>query len=278
MLTPLAAFWLPKFLVLLLQLLNFKLSIFMALIKRILVSLSLIAFFQWLTHPYILFFCGDFNTTIDPVIDHRGCNPDFSWAYNWPRSAANFMTNFDLVDIWRQRYPHVRAFTWNRPCGSQASRLDMSWISSHITDHVQHVEILPFFFGPTIVISTFAFGYHLCPNGGLGFGSLILCCYVMPNMSLPNFGGWQSEKLAFPSLSLWWDAGKARIKDLSHAFSRHSAHQRRSQIQFLRPSLISLQRRLDAGEDVSHLIATLKTELTAVPGRWHSGSRLRTMG
>ena len=46
-------------------------------------------------------FCDDFNTTVDPVIDRRGCNPDSSWAYNWPRSAANFMTNFNLVDIWR---------------------------------------------------------------------------------------------------------------------------------------------------------------------------------
>ena len=83
----------------------------------------------------------------------------------------------------------------------------------------------------------------------------------MPN-SLRNFGeDWQSEKLAFPSLSLWWDAGKARIKDLSRASSRHSARQRRSQIQFSWSSLISLHRPLDAGEDVSRLIAAAKTEL-----------------
>lgn len=32
------------------------------------------------------FFCGDFNTVLDPVLDRAGCNPSSPWAYNSPTS------------------------------------------------------------------------------------------------------------------------------------------------------------------------------------------------
>ena len=90
-------------------------------------------------------FCGDFNTTVNPKLDRRGCNPTSYWAYNWPHSAASFVNQFDLIDASCHFYPQARAYTWNRPCGSQASRLDMFWITSHLLDYTQQREILPFF-------------------------------------------------------------------------------------------------------------------------------------
>ena len=58
--------------------------------------------------------CGDFNTVVDATIDRIGCSPQSPWAYNWPHTLAALTTNLDLVDIWRQRHPHERAYTWTR--------------------------------------------------------------------------------------------------------------------------------------------------------------------
>jgi exonuclease III len=74
------------------------------------------------------FLCGDFNTVVDPHIDRSGCNPSSYWSYNWPESLSLLTSQLDLVDAWRRRHPTDRHFTWHRPCGSQAFRLDMVWI------------------------------------------------------------------------------------------------------------------------------------------------------
>ena len=88
--------------------------------------------------------CGDFNTVPDANLDRVGCNTDSYWSYSWPLSLSLLTQGMDLVDVWRQQHPFVREYTWRRPNGQQASRLDMFWISSWLLTHVQEVTILPF--------------------------------------------------------------------------------------------------------------------------------------
>jgi exonuclease III len=91
------------------------------------------------------FLCGDFNTVVDPHINRRGCNPSSYWAYNWPQSLSLLTSQLDLVDAWRRSHPTDRHFTWHRPCSSQASRLDMVWISSNLLEHVNFYFMLHVF-------------------------------------------------------------------------------------------------------------------------------------
>ncbi len=90
-------------------------------------------------------FCGDFNMVVDPHLDLFGCNPSSYWAYNWPRSLRLLTERCDLIDIWHSKHPGVRNYTWSRANGSQASHLDMFWISSFLSAHVVDVDIFPFF-------------------------------------------------------------------------------------------------------------------------------------
>ena len=69
-------------------------------------------------------FCGDFNTVVDSQLDRMGCNSSSYWAYNWPQTLSHLTSTLNLVDAWRECHPNVRDFTWRRPNGSQASRLD----------------------------------------------------------------------------------------------------------------------------------------------------------
>ena len=103
------------------------------------------SFFQALNSDVPVILGGDFNTAVDPRIDRLGCNPDFPWAYNWSVALENLMSTYNLKDCWRSKYPLTKEFTWKRPDGAQASRLDMFWVPEELLPEVQNVSILPFF-------------------------------------------------------------------------------------------------------------------------------------
>ncbi len=64
---------------------------------------------------------GDFHITLDNVIDR------------WPIGSCTntnvklkmLMQRFDLIDAWRVKHPHTRAFTWCNNSRSKQSRIDL---------------------------------------------------------------------------------------------------------------------------------------------------------
>ena len=120
------------------------------------------------------------------------------WACNWPSSLSSFVDSHDLVDIWRQHHTEERSYTWRRTDGSQASRLDMFWLSSSFVESVAQVDIFPFFHSDHSYIYL-KLTFPSLPDRGPGVWKL-------------NTSILQDE--AFPSLAVWWDAGKAWLKSL----------------------------------------------------------------
>ncbi|KAJ8046171.1 hypothetical protein HOLleu_04765 [Holothuria leucospilota] len=66
---------------------------------------------------------GDFNCVPDTQIDRMstctssGCGVGMS-------ELDMFIKNHDMVDVWRAQHPGLAVFTWHRPDGTDASRLD----------------------------------------------------------------------------------------------------------------------------------------------------------
>jgi exonuclease III len=164
---------------------------------------------------------GDFNTVVNPNIDRFGCNVDSYWAYNWPQSLSLLTSELNLVDAWRKRHPTTRDYTWRRPNGSQASRLDMFWITSTLLGMVDQVDILPFFRSDhSYVYMTFKL--PSMPTRGPGVWKLNASLLKEENyvsMIRDFWSEWQNEKASFPSLAVWWDAGKIRIRSMSCPWS-----------------------------------------------------------
>jgi hypothetical protein len=209
------------------------------------------------------FLCGDFNTVVDRHIDRRGCNPSSYWSYNWPQSLSLLTSQLDLVDAWRRCHPTDRHFTWHRPCGSQASRLDMVWISSHLLEHVHQVDILPFFRSDHSYVFL-RISLPSMPKRGPGtwkFNSSLLTDDDYIDQVRVFWQMWQQEKASFPSLAVWWDAGKKRIKDVSRTFVSRKARARRVRIKSLENCLFHLERRKHNGDDVDALISQTKTDI-----------------
>lgn len=225
--------------------------------------------------PTIL--CGDFNTVPDAIRDRRGCSPSSPWAYNWSPTLQRLVATFDLHDVWRLHHPHETSFTWHRPNGQQASRLDMYWLSAFFLGMVTAVDICPFFRSDH---SCVFLELHLPSSVHRGRGPWKLNTNhlkdpVFIRLIREFWRSWQQEKGSFLSLSAWWDAGKARLRDHCRRYSRSAALTSRRNLQSLHCTLTHLQRRQDSGENVTSLLHDTKTNLEEAYRLQARGARIR---
>lgn len=82
---------------------------------------------------------GDFNITLDNSLDR------------WPPRSVNyhnstlktFMQKFSVVDIWRDKFPGIRSFTWNDKACTVMSRIDYWLTPCNLHKENISVNILP---------------------------------------------------------------------------------------------------------------------------------------
>ena len=84
---------------------------------------------------------GDFNCPLNPIVDKRGGNL-------MPRQSViiaieRLQWELDLHDIWRNKNPTERSFTWNQRDPLVLSRLDYWLISNSVSDNVCDVDTIP---------------------------------------------------------------------------------------------------------------------------------------
>lgn len=90
---------------------------------------------------------GDFNSIVNPTLDKQGGNVT-SRQYAL-RVLHNLTSQFDLVDIWRQRNPNKRGFTRTGRDPRQnnsfiRTRIDRFYISQPITPHISDTSIIAY--------------------------------------------------------------------------------------------------------------------------------------
>lgn len=94
---------------------------------------------QWLTlFPSAeIVWGGDFNTVFDESMDR------------WPPKTKqiteleNICHRMNLIDIWRQRYPEEKVYTWSNKNRSLQSRIDLWLISAELGNKVDLIKIEP---------------------------------------------------------------------------------------------------------------------------------------
>ena len=221
--------------------------------------------------------CGDFNTVVDADLDRFGCNPHSPWAYNWPKPLASLVETLDLHDAWRLHHPTAKEYTWRRPSGTQGSRLDMFWLSAFLLPFILQVDILPFFRSDhSYVYLKLALPTTVHRGRGIWkFNVSHLASDSFAQMVTDFWQSWKLEKPSFLSLSAWWDAGKCRLQRKIRAFCRKQAASTRQYIASLEHTLIHLNRRLNQGEPVSHLVSDTKAKLAEAHRQQARGARIR---
>ena len=86
---------------------------------------------------------------------------------------------------------------------------------------------------------------------------------------------WRAVKRSFHNLSAWWDAGKSRLKLLIRNFSQKKASAFRKRILSPERTLYFLNRRVEQGEDVDHLLTDVRSELEDDHRQQARGCRIR---
>ena len=87
---------------------------------------------------------GDFNILMNPQLDRKGGKFCRTADYDKVmREIEGIMDRNNLCDIWRNRFPNTKRYTWRRQNPQIHSRLDLWLISDVCQDFCDEVDIIP---------------------------------------------------------------------------------------------------------------------------------------
>ena len=157
--------------------------------------------------PCIL--AGDFN--VSPTHSLTECPHTFSGCGVGMSELDMFIKNHDMVDVWRAQHLGLSVFTWHRPDGTDAPRLDRTLhLHCHrgirscdmsISDHdAVTVSFQPPESWPTGGVLE---NEHRYSNGA-----------DYSEQFKARYEGWRTLRPAFSTDLEWWDDVKSRINSL----------------------------------------------------------------
>ena len=194
---------------------------------------------------------GDFNCTLHPLIDRTAGNE------HHPSSAAALQTiidYFNFTDIHAFFLQGKKTYTWSNTQGS-ASRLDRFYISPQYQAAITKVETAPCYLSDhravlmRIQLKTMEIKK---PLWKLDISMLDNVQYI--GVIRDFWETWRLEKTSFPDLTLWWEMGKIKLKQLSQQYSRYCATIQRAEYQQLSAELVNLEQTISRRAD-EHKIA-----------------------
>ena len=212
---------------------------------------------------------GDFNSVLDPLLDHRGGSP--SPQRESCAALSNLFSTSGCVDAWRSSHPNLHSYTWLNHDGSMASRIDTIACPADWFPSVSSCIHVPCPFSDHCAVSCSLSIPDSMPHGP-GFWKLNTSIINDPSYveCISSFlASWRTKKSSFRSLLNWWDEGKSHIKRLSIQFcSRKSAADRRERLR-LESFAFDLKDLIDGGQTsllsdyrdcLDHLLNLDKTE------------------
>jgi len=172
--------------------------------------------------------CGDFNTVFDRGLDRSGSDPLDS-SRDSSAVLSCFFDDSCVFDAWRSLHPDVRAFTWMRPNGAFASRIDLIGLPVAWSASLVSCDIIPCPFSDhcAVLLST-----KVPDVLERGPGLWKLNCSVLSedeyvDMVSSFWSHWRSRRESFPSVADWWERGKSRLKGLTITYCKERASRRR---------------------------------------------------
>ncbi|KAJ8049096.1 hypothetical protein HOLleu_01684 [Holothuria leucospilota] len=182
----------------------------------------------------------DFNCVPDTQLDRMstctssGCGVGTS-------ELDMFVKNHDMVDVWRAQHPGLSVFTWHRPDGTDASRLDRVYSPPALSPSDCEVVTCPISDHDAVTVS---FQPPESWPTGRGFWKMntdILTEADYSEQFEARYEGWRTLRPAFSTDLEWWDDVKSRIKQFTVEYC--VARARRKREEFL--SLCSRERKGD---------------------------------
>ena len=178
-------------------------------------------FISTLDSDDILVLAGDFNSTLNPVLDRKSAREGHLPS---SRALQSLVDKHSLVDVWREYYPDKIQFSWwktNADGRVSAARLDRLYVSKNAVALVRNPHFLNFSnFRSDHCPVRAAFQLAPLPKSS---GHWCLNQSVLDEMEYRDeitsfWGQWQQRKGDFSSPALWWEIGKNHIRVISKEY------------------------------------------------------------
>ena len=154
---------------------------------------------------------GDFNCVLDKEIDRY---PSRNYDDTGGKELKTIMTKNNLINIWREKNPSVKKYTFRR--GNSKSRIDLILISEELSCHIINIKIIhcPFSDHDIKIMKL-----NIC-DITRGSGTWIMNLHTIRSdyfrQVFTNWWVyWKLEKKSFSNLREWWDIAKIKIKSIT---------------------------------------------------------------
>ena len=196
--------------------------------------------------PTIL--CGDFNTVFDRGLDRSGSDVNDSSRESTP-SLIRLFDACMAVDIWRVLNPSSRSFSWLRPNGAAASRIDLVGLPVSWVPFAGSCDLLPCPFSDHCAVSLSVAVPQVLTRGPgvwkLNVSVLEEDDYVSLISSF--WASWRVKKSDFVTVMDWWEVAKSKIKGLTVTYCKNRAERLRNRRDLLVRLVSHLKGRVDGG-------------------------------
>ena len=166
---------------------------------------------SWINSEEEILIGGDFNCVLNSVIDRKNC----TGSRDLGQIDLNYlMSNHDLEDVWRRRFPNKLQFSWNR--GNKFSRIDYWLVSKSIDNQIENVTYIPCVFSDHSLIKMEVKTSTVTRGPGYWkLNCLVLESELFQKTFKSMWNDWLKSMANYPNLNTWWDLGKSKIKDLA---------------------------------------------------------------
>ena len=212
---------------------------------------------------------GDYNCAMDTTLDRFNCistNND-----GGQKELHDFIKSYQLEDIWRVKYPTEKRYTYFGD--NKGSRIDY-WLSSvSLNRQIEEVDSYYNSFsdhhGIKITIQT------KTPKIGKGIWKLNNSHIIKPEYReelTEMWHFWQTKKDDYEDITLWWDLGKIKIKELSRTFAIEQSIIKKSKLNDLEFQITHLS---NTNSD-NNKLELLKSEYQMILTADCEGARIRS--
>ena len=207
---------------------------------------------------------GDFNMVENPEIDRRG-GAIYSSHRRGKEDLDEFKTRYSLADIWRERNPQARAYSWSTKDGTDIhSRLDRFYLSNslHKAYLSQYLFINPWSDHRTLSLTIEIKNPVKRGSGYFKLNTALLEEDEYVDLIREFLMDWIENLPSWSSIQQWWVEAKNRIKAITLDYSYQQARLRKQKMaaltKFLHEENEKLQPNKQYIADTQEKIAALR--------------------
>ena len=215
---------------------------------------------------------GDFNCTLNSELDRKNCIASTDIG---KLEILSFMSKYDLEDVWRRRNPSKMMFSWKRM--QKESRIDYWLISKSLDNQVNAVNYKTCVFSDHNLVELELRTSDLKRGPGIWKMNVsVIKSKLFQDAFHDWWELWKKKKVDYNDISVWWDLGKRKIKNLCIDIAKLLKMEKDQRQQYLEKSIFVLESKVIRSELEETKLGEAKSELKGILHEKGEGAKIRS--